>query len=182
MILFMTCKRWLDGSICADLYFRGTMEEFETAFLTDLREQLNITDIQDDGMAGSGDGFVYITAEYPNYYTYANQECQQAPKGSPVETICTANPGYPSANGWDDSAQVGQGGFETQMSWMLPADLYHPDNKERAKELFRQPVMMAAAGHVLGGAVLNNISAQSTAVNPATRAAGQEMILPPGMA
>ena len=47
----LTCAL-VSGSTCADLYFRGTMEEFETAILADLRTALGITNVQ--GSAGTG--------------------------------------------------------------------------------------------------------------------------------
>jgi hypothetical protein len=112
---------WGGGFMCADLYFRGTMAEFEQAFAAPLRAALNMTDEQ--GNASSGAAFAYLAAEYSSYYSYASQDCIAAQPGSPQYYICNTMH-YPTANGYDSDAQIGRGGYETRLSWMLPASLF----------------------------------------------------------
>ena len=58
---------------------------------------------------------------------------------------------------------------------MIPESMYQPDNHKRAKEFFSEPVMRYAMGHVLGGFV-NQVPKNATAINPAVRAIGQEIL------
>lgn len=164
--------------MCGDLYFRGTMAEFETAFLAPLRQAMNITHIsynESQASAASGEAFVYMAAEYSSYYNYASQDCTNARQGSPESYVCNTV-GYPSANGYNADAQVGQGGYESRLSWMLPTSLFQ-ENNTRAKEFFANPYMAYATGHVLGGRT-NDVSPTATAVHPGMRAVALELLLP----
>merc|ERR1712151_902925 len=76
---------WLNF-VCADLYFRGTMEEFEASFLGPVRKALNITTIQ--GKGGTGEAFMYISGEYQSYYDYASTDCKAAKNNTAEYYIC----------------------------------------------------------------------------------------------
>lgn len=163
---------WGGGFMCADLYFQGTMAEFEEAFAAPLQKALGLTDLQ--GNASSGPAFAYLAAEYASYYDYASQDCIHAQAGTPEYYVCHTV-GYPSANGYNTDSQVGQGGYESRLSWMVPAGLFaKPDV---AKEFFANPLMSYATGHVLGGAV-NSVEPNATAVNPHMRSVAMELLLP----
>jgi len=163
---------WGGGFMCADLFFGGTMAEFEQAFAAPLRVALNLTD--DQGNASSGAAYAYLAAEYGSYYNYASQDCRGAQPGTPQHYICNMMH-YPSANGYDTDAQVGQGGYETRLSWMLPASLF--SQPAVAKEFFANPYMSYATGHVLGGA-MNDVDVASTSVHPSMRSTALEILLP----
>jgi len=163
---------WGGGFMCADLYFRGSMSEFEEAFLAPLRTAMKITWVQ--GAVASGDAFVYIAKEYESYYDYASQDCKMARPGTPQYFVCHTV-GYPSANGYDTDAQVGQGGYESRLSWMLPASVFRQPT--RAKELFANPYMAYVVGHVLGGH-MNTYAANETALHPGMRDIAMEMLIP----
>lgn len=183
---------WAGGYMCADLYFQGTMEEFETIVLAPLRETLGITAMPDSpvsengpGAAGSGPNFVYIAQQYNDgYYSYASQDCVSAADGSPQAVVCDEL-GYPSANGYNTDVQVDQGGFETRLSWMIPNWIFgngtagNPDVTviDRAKALFSEPLMLGVTGHVLGG-VINDVAEDSTATSPVMRSSALEGLFP----
>jgi len=162
---------WGGGFMCADLYFQGTMAEFEDAFLAPLRKAFGMVDKQ--GNAASGADFVYIAKEYKSYYDYAGTDCANAQPGTPQYYICNTV-GYPSANGYNADAQVSQGGYESRVSWMLPTSLFA--DKARAKEFFSTPPMQYATGHVLGGAVLDP-DPKTTSVHPHMRSTAMEILL-----
>lgn len=184
---------WAGGFMCADLYFLGTMEEFESTVLAPLRETLGITAMPDapptetgPGAAGTGPDFVYIAQQYTEgYYSYASQDCVSAEAGSPQEFVCT-DLGYPSANGYSEDAQVDQGGFETRLSWMIPDYIFgtgtagNPPDQEtidRAKALFAEPLFQGVVGHVLGG-VINDVAEDSTSTGPVMRTSALEGLFP----
>jgi len=184
---------WAGGYMCADLYFLGTMDEFESAVLAPLRESLGITAMPDapasetgPGAAGVGANFIYIAQEYEEgYYSYASQDCVSATEGSPQAFVCD-DLGYPSANGYNTDSQVNQGGFETRLSWMIPDWLFGtgtagnpPDDAvaERAKALFSEDLMLGVTGHVLGGNV-NAVAADETSTSPVMRSSALEGLFP----
>lgn len=164
---------WGGGFMCADLYFRGSMAEFETAFLVPLRAALELTDVQENNVA-SGDAFAYAAKEYASYYTYASQDCISAQEGTPEHYVCNTV-GYPSANGYNADTSIGAGDYESRLSWMLPVSLFSEPTK--AKEFFANPYMAYATGHVLGGKV-NSYTASETAVHPHMRTTAMEILLP----
>ena len=185
---------WAGGYMCADLYFLGSMEEFESTVLAPLREVLDITAMQNatitengPGAAGAGPNFIYIAQAYSDgYYSYASQDCSSVQEGSPEAFVCH-DLGYPSANGWNADVQVGQGDYEVRLSWMIGENIFgngtadNPDNKatiDQAKALFSEPLMLGVTGHVLGGAVNTIATEDSTSTSPVMRSSAMEGLFP----
>lgn len=166
--------------MCADVYFRGSMDEFEEKFLAPLRDSLKLTSqnaADSNTRAAGSEAYAYVAKEYKSYYDYASQDCSSGPaltEGTAQYFICNTLQ-YPSANGYDADAQVGQGGYESRLSWMVPTSLF--DDKAKAKEFFAEPLMMFVTGHVLGGAV-NEVAADATAVHPGMRSTAMELLIP----
>jgi len=188
---------WAGGYMCADLYFLGSMEEFESIILAPLREVLEITalpnatvTVDGPGAAGTGQNFIYIAQEYRDgYYSYASQDCLSALEGSPEAFVCT-DLGYPSANGYNTDVFVGQGEYETRLSWMIGDYIFgngtagNPENEatiDQAKALFSEPLMLGVTGHVLGGAVNTIATEDSTATSPVMRSSALEGLFPPDL-
>ena len=172
---------WAGGFMCADLYFRGTMSEFETAFLQPLRKALRLTadpSASSTFRAATSTAYVLQAKEYSSYYDYASSDCTSASPGSPQDYICNSI-GYPSANGYDSDVSVTAGDYETRVSWMLPAELFN-DRPEVAKKLFKNSLMAYVTGHILGGAV-NKVGEADTSVHPGMRSIAMELLLPPSL-
>lgn len=167
---------WLEY-MCADLYFRGTMNEFEEAFLAPLRTALNISDAGIQGNAGVGEAFFYYAGNFSSYYDYAGQDCASPAPGSAEEYICQ-DIGYPSANGYntDSGLSVPSFGPHGSLVWLVPSSLFKEENATM-QLVMKEPLFFYASGHVIGGQVAAS-GADATAIHPAARSSAMHFILP----
>lgn len=181
---------WGPGTICGDLYFRGTMDEFESVVLPQIEKTLNITveAPSPTDRIGSGKAYLLVAHEYAGgYYEYASQDCIEGPSwknsngtltpsGKNKDYICNVMK-YPSTNGYNVDVNVDQGGYMTRLSWMIPTKLFDPNNTAAAKRLFQEPISQFVTGHVLGGKTLD-VDVNATSIHPFMRSAALEMLMP----
>lgn len=158
------------AAVCADIWFRGNLSEWDEAFGKPLREAFQMT-AAPDLMSADGPEFLYMAGSASSFYATAARSCGMDQAGAYICNASMGGPGWAATDGYNADVQVGTGlsyGPTGAAVWLLPKTLFTTE-KDRMRQLLRHPLSWyAGVNHIVGGAVMD-VADDATAINPAIR-------------